>query len=237
MPPSRDPRPGLLLELRDLLSQTFPSESRLDQVVYRAFTTRVHDIAKPGTLRDQAFQVVQYAQFQRTNGVPRLVRAALEEAPASGPLKSFEARATAVDWTLPGPHLPPEWTAVWPGAIKPSNSSTIVPPQRIPAWLLAVVVGGLAIGAIAIVVAFVLPNLFGGGGGGTSSMVEVPKVKGLSAVSAGSILDEAGLRVEIERRENRNVDIGDVIRTEPEEGTQVPRESIVRVYVSWPSFP
>ncbi len=63
-------------------------------------------------------------------------------------------------------------------------------------------------------------------------LTKVPKVAGEKKDSAKTMIENAGLKVEIKEEHNDKIEEGYVIKQEPEQETQVAKDSVVTIYVS-----
>jgi tRNA A-37 threonylcarbamoyl transferase component Bud32 len=97
------------------------------------------------------------------------------------------------------------------------------------------VIAGLALLALAVIVALVLANGDGGGNNPTgASTVTVPDVVGKSTADATRILADAGLKVRLTPRDGDG-EADKVADQDPDSGTKVDRDSSVTIFVPSPA--
>lgn len=107
-------------------------------------------------------------------------------------------------------------------------------PSQVPFILTAF---GL-LGLLALMVFLVFQMAGGGGGTPTSApLVAVPNVVGATQAEALTVIQQAGFRVDLRDEASDEVAEGQVIRTDPGPGTQLPTGSTVVVYISAGSEP
>ena len=126
-------------------------------------------------------------------------------------------------------HLPPAappWAATGLGSDLPGQEPEEEPRRR--SWLLWLLIA-IAVLAVAGIVALLVANSNRDAG---SDTVTVPPLVGLTEQEARDAVDEADLIWQRAQEPSTEVDEGHVTRSDPAEGTEVDKESPIKVYIS-----
>ncbi len=125
------------------------------------------------------------------------------------------ADSTRVMQTMPPPTVPPD---------EVYRQLEDEPPSQIPFILIAT--------ALLVGLGILLFMLFQNTGQGNIETELVPEVAGMTQVLAIQIINNAGFLADTQLEASEDVEVGLAIRTDPPAGTELPLESVVRVFIS-----